>query len=90
MPHSDRARRDPNTGETLEGPSTTGLFCYQDCVGGSLHVEADGKALIVVLDGKDGVRLGQDLQPAVNATRLRLEPARASACRSIEDYYFKE
>jgi hypothetical protein len=89
-PYRDRARIDPKTGETIEGPSATGLFCYQDCVGGSLHFEADGKALIVVLDGEDGVRLGQDLQPGASATRLRLEPAPVGVCQPIEDYYFKD
>jgi hypothetical protein len=89
-PYRDRARIDPKTGETIEGPSATGLFCYQDCVGGSLHVEADGTALIVVLDGKDGVRIGQDLQPLASAPRLRLEPAPAAVCQPIEDYYFKD
>ena len=91
-PYRDRALRDPKTGETIDRPSATGLHCFQDCVGGSLNFEADGKALIVVLDGKEGVRLGtgETLQPVLTATRLRLAPAPASACRLIGDYYLKD
>ncbi len=83
-PYRDRPRIDPTTGKTIDGPSVTGLDCFQDCGGGSLDFVPDGKALVLVLDAKNGIRLGQDLKLAAPATRLRLEPASAAACRAID------
>ena len=83
-PYRDRARFDQRTGKMIDGPSATGLNCFQDCGGGSLDFEPDGKTLVLTLDAYSGVRLGQDLKLAAPATRLRLAPAPAAACRPID------
>jgi hypothetical protein len=86
-PYRDRAHVDPKTGKAIDGPSATGLNCFQDCIGGSLDFTGDGKALVLVLDPKNGIRLGQDLKLAAPATRLRLEPAPAAMCLPIDKHY---
>jgi hypothetical protein len=87
-PYRDRALVDPKTGKIVEGPSATQLACSQDCDGGSLAIEATAgdKALTLVFTEGQWARVhGRELRPATRVTRVRLEPAAPSACRTIED-----
>jgi hypothetical protein len=94
-PYRDRALIDPKSGETIDGPSAIQLDCFKDCSESSITVEApaDGKALVLAFEKDKWVSMSGardedtvDLRPA-SATRLRLEPAPASACRPINERY---
>jgi hypothetical protein len=96
-PFRERDMIDPETGKVTIKRSTAALYCFQDCGGGSLAVEpaSDGKGLILSFEPGDWLRVvagcgerGQvRFDPSTKNRKIRLEPASAKACQTIEDHY---
>ena len=86
--YRDRALVDPKTGKIIDGPGTNALACSQECDGGALTIEASARDKSLTLVFKDDAwpRMpAGELHPASPVTRMRLEPADAAQCHTLDE-----
>ena len=86
--YRDRALVDPKTGKIIDGPSTNALACSQECDGGALAIVASArdKSLTLVFKNDAWPRMRDgELHPASPIVRLRLEPADAAQCHTLDE-----